>query len=80
MRKKKPEWGVNQHARIGSALRAMGYDAPSIGITGQEEALKLIADALEDISKRVFRKLTSLEAKMRSLKNGKATNRRRPIR
>lgn len=55
MTKPRPDWGVSQHGRIDAALRALGYPAPVIGLTPENEALMLIADALEDLAAKAKR-------------------------
>ncbi len=39
--------------RIGAALKAMGYQAPVNGVTDEAHALRLIAEALEDLRGRI---------------------------
>lgn len=40
-------------SRISKALLELGYPAPVLDVTGEREALRMIAEALEDVKGRI---------------------------
>lgn len=51
-----PRFAICPHTRITTALKTLGYPAPELGRSSERAALCMIADALEDVGKRLSRK------------------------